>query len=132
MTAGRRWLAALAFCVSCTGAALAQEGNTDSGPVSTVAGTLTFVREGATHIAQLDGHPFDRQDAARLTHFDDPSQKRVLVAASDGALTLYDFRSKPPAVEHIGRRMTLQGVFWQGDEVVLKGSDGWYRYEHGK
>jgi hypothetical protein len=29
------------------------------------------------------------------------------------------------------KRMKLTGVFWQGDEVVLKSADGWFRFQRG-
>jgi hypothetical protein len=112
------------------GNAQAQAGSEAAEPIHTVSGVLTFVRDGNAQIAQLDGQPFDRLDAPRLTHFDDPSHTRVIVEGA-ASIALYDFRKKPPAVERIGRRLKLQSVYWQGDEVVLKTTDGWYRFQHG-
>jgi hypothetical protein len=44
---------------------------------------------------------------------------------------LYDFRSKPPVVVRSGRRMSVTRVFWQGEDVVMQGSQGWFRFKNG-
>jgi len=44
---------------------------------------------------------------------------------------LYDFRRRPPQVQRVGVRMTVKRVFWQGDEVVMQGSQGWFRFQRG-
>jgi hypothetical protein len=54
----------------------------------------------------------------------------MIVEGNDG-LVLYDFRRNPPAVERIGRRLKLDGVYWQRDEVVLRSTEGWYRFQRG-
>jgi hypothetical protein len=44
---------------------------------------------------------------------------------------LYDFRQRPPLVQRLGERMTVKRVFWQGDEVVMQSSQGWFRFKGG-
>jgi hypothetical protein len=112
----------------------AQDAQTGMGPVATKAGSGQFVQQGAGFDAQLDGATFDHLNAGRVAHFDEMSGARMIVEAFDNGapeLVLYDFRKRPPAVQRIGRRMKLTGVFWQDDEVVLKSADGWFRFQRG-
>jgi hypothetical protein len=44
---------------------------------------------------------------------------------------LYDFRRRPPLVQRSNKRMTVKRVFWQDDEVVMQGSQGWFRFKGG-
>lgn len=122
----------LAMCV--VPGAFAQDTDSSAGPIRTTAGSVTFVQQGNNIDAQLDGATFDRLNARRITHFVEPSGARMIVEAFDNGapeLLLYDFTKRPPAVERIGRRMKLTGVFWQRDEVVLKSAEGWYRFQRG-
>ncbi|MFK4446737.1 hypothetical protein ABH944_006929 [Caballeronia udeis] len=124
--------ALLAFAVA--PGALAQEANVSAGPIRTTGGSVMFVQQGDSMEAQIDGKRFDRLNARRIAHFDEPSGARMIVEAFDtGApeLVLYDFSRRPPTVERLTRRMKLTGVFWQRDEVVLKSADGWYRFQRG-
>ncbi|MDN7176761.1 hypothetical protein M0D69_01735 [Caballeronia sp. SEWSISQ10-4 2] len=112
----------------------AQEADSSTGPIRTIGGSVLFVQQGNGFEAQIDGKPFDRLNAGRIAHFDEPSGTRMIVEAFDSGapeLVLYDFSKRPPAVERIGRRMKLTGVFWQGNEVVLKSADGWFRFQRG-
>ncbi|MGA7816258.1 hypothetical protein [Caballeronia sp.] len=112
----------------------AQDAQTGMGPIATKAGGVQFVQQGAGFDAQLDGATFDRLNAGRIAHFDEMSGARMIVEAFDSGppeLVLYDFRKRPPTVERIGRRMKLTGVFWQDGEVVLKSTDGWFRFQRG-
>jgi hypothetical protein len=131
-----RWLlfiAALAMTTS--NPARAQEAETGLGPQKTSAGMLAFIPQNPGFSAQLDGKLFDQLDGTRIAHFDETSGARMIVESFDGKgpplLALYDFRRQPPSVERIGRRMKLDGVFWQGDEVVLKTTAGWFRWQRG-
>jgi hypothetical protein len=112
----------------------AQEADASAGPIHTTGGSVVFVQRGATFEAQIDGKPFDQLNARRIAHFEEPSGARMIVEAFDtGApeLVLYDFTKRPPRVERMTKRMKLTGVFWQGDEVVLKSAAGWYRFQRG-
>jgi hypothetical protein len=114
--------------------AFAQDADSGAVPIRTVAGSVTFVQQGNGIDAQLDRTTFDRLSARRIVRHVEPSGARMIVEASDGGapeLLLYDFTKRPPAVERIGRRMKLTGVFWQHDEVVLKSAEGWYRFQRG-
>jgi hypothetical protein len=107
-----------------------------SGPLVTVSGELQFVRDDRDFVAMLDKRIFDRFGANTLTHFDDVSNAndavtRTLVQTDSGPV-LYDFRRHPPLVQRSGRRMTVKRVFWQGDEVVMQGSQGWFRFVRGE
>lgn len=107
-----------------------------SGPLATVSGELQFVRDDRDFVAMLDKKIFDRFDATTLTHFDDVSNAndtvtRTLVQTDSGPV-LYDFRRHQPLVQRSGKRMTIKRVFWQGDEVVIQGSQGWFRLVHGE
>jgi hypothetical protein len=114
--------------------AFAQEAESGAGPIRTTGGSVLFVRQGNGFEAQIDGQTFDRFNARRIVHFEEPSGARMLIEAFDSGapeLLLYDFTKRPPAVERIGKRMKLLGVYWQRDEVVLKSTDGWFRFQRG-
>ncbi|HEX7936225.1 MAG TPA: hypothetical protein VF573_24575 [Paraburkholderia sp.] len=105
-----------------------------SGPLGTPLGKLQFVRADHDVVAMLDNQVFDRFAASALTHFDDVDSqdtvRRTLVQTDSGPV-LYDFRQRPPLVERAGLRMTVKRAFWQRDEVVMQGSQGWFRFRHG-
>lgn len=114
--------------------AFAQEADSNAGPIQVAGGSVSFVQQGNGFEAQFNGAPFDRFNARRVAHFDEPSGARMIVEAFDSGapeLSLYDFTRRPPLVERVGRRMKLTGVFWQRDEVVLKSADGWFRFQRG-
>lgn len=128
----RLFVAALAAMGFVTGA-YAQ--SNEAGPLVTPAGKLQFVRGDREFAGMLDAVVFDRFGANTLTHFDEIDEAhgdvtRVLVE-TDGGPVLYDFRRHPPLVQRLGKRMTVRRVFWQGDEVVLQSSAGWFRYKGG-
>ncbi|MCG5073700.1 hypothetical protein [Paraburkholderia tagetis] len=105
------------------------------GALATPTGTLQFVRDDRDFVAILDKDIFDRFDAKTLTHFDDVGPDggtitRTLVQTAYGPV-LYDFRRRPPLVQRANMRMTVKRVFWQPDEVVMQGSDGWFRLKNG-
>jgi hypothetical protein len=109
--------------------------SSEPGPIDTPAGALQFVRDDRDFVATLDRGIFDRFDAKTLQHFDEPAGAngkltRTLVQTEAGPL-VYDLRRSPPLVQRTGKRMTVQRVFWQGDEVVMHGSLGWYRFKGG-
>lgn len=106
-----------------------------AGPVMTPVGTLQFMRVDGDFVGMLDGQAFDRLDANTLTHFDDVDSangivKRTLVQTDAGPV-LYDLRHRPPLVQRARQRMTVRRVFWQGDEVVMQSSEGWFRFKSG-
>lgn len=106
-----------------------------SGPLFTPTGTLQFVRVDHNFEGMLDEKIFDRFSASTLTHFDDvgnanDSVTRTLVQTDSGPV-LYDFRQHPPLVQRLDKRMTVTRVFWQGDEVVMQSSQGWFRFKGG-
>lgn len=106
-----------------------------SGPLVTPSGSLQFVRADRDFVAMLDHEALDRFGANTLSHFDDVGNtddtvRRMLVLTDSGPV-LYDFRARPPLVQRLNRRMTVRRVFWQRDEVVMQGSQGWFRFEHG-
>ncbi|TDN63857.1 hypothetical protein [Paraburkholderia sp. BL10I2N1] len=106
-----------------------------SGPLFTPGGKLQFVRVDRDFEGMLDKEIFDRFSASTLTHFDDvgnanDSVTRTLVQTDSGPV-LYDFRHHPPLVQRLGKRMTVKRVFWQGDEVVMQSSQGWFRFKGG-
>lgn len=106
-----------------------------SGPLVTPSGKLQFARVDGDVVAMLDKEIFDRFGANTLTHFDDVGKAndtvtRMLVQ-TDSGLVLYDFRHRPPLVQRSSKRMTVRRVFWQGDEVVMQGSQGWFRFKYG-
>ena len=106
-----------------------------SGPLGTPSGQLQFVRADHDWTAMLDNEVFDRFGANALAHFDDVGNAndtvtRTLVQTDSGPV-LYDFRRRPPLVQRSGIRMTVRRVFWQGDEVVMHGSQGWFRFKRG-
>ncbi|MBC8740550.1 hypothetical protein F6X40_28350 [Paraburkholderia sp. UCT31] len=106
-----------------------------SGPLVTPSGNLQFVRVDGDFVGMLDKEIFDRFSASMLTHFDDvgnanDSVTRTLVQTDSGPV-LYDFRHHPPLVQRSGKRMTVKRVFWQGDEVVMQSSQGWFQFKRG-
>jgi hypothetical protein len=106
-----------------------------SGPLVTPSGKLQFVRVDREFEGMLDKEIFDRFSASTLSHFDDVGNAndgvtRTLVQTDSGPV-LYDFRHHPPLVQRSGKRMTVKRVFWQGDEVVMQGSQGWFRFKRG-
>jgi hypothetical protein len=105
------------------------------GPLVTPAGQVQFVRDDRDFVAMLDNDIFDRFDAKTLMHFDEVGQDnhtvtRMLVQSAYGPV-LYDFRHRPPLVQHVSARMTVKRAYWQPDEVVMQGSDGWFRLKNG-
>ena len=101
----------------------------------TPAGTLQFMRVDGDFVGTLDGQTFDRLDANTLAHFDDVDNAngtvtRTLVQIEAGPV-LYDFRHRPPLGQRLRQRMTVRRVFWQGDEVVMQSSEGWFRFKSG-
>ncbi|MFD1556232.1 hypothetical protein ACFSHT_11440 [Paraburkholderia silviterrae] len=128
----RLLLAALAATSFVTGAH-AQSNASDS--LATPAGTLQFVRDDRDYLALLDKQIFDRFGAKTLEHFDDMGHDggtitRMLVQTAYGPV-LYDFRSRPPLVKRANVRMTVKRVYWQPDEVVMQGPQGWFRFKDG-
>ncbi len=128
----RLFLAALAatFLVTCVHAQ-----SNAAGPLVTPSGKLQFVRVDRDFVGMLDKEIFDRFGANTLTHFDDVGNAndtvtRTLVQTDSGPV-LYDFRHRPPLVQRSGKRMTVKRVFWQGDEVVMQSSQGWFRFKRG-
>jgi hypothetical protein len=106
-----------------------------SGPLATASGTLQFEHVDRDFVAMLGKETLDRFGANTLTHFDDIGETddtitRMLVQTDAGPV-LYDFRSRPPLVLRSGKVMTVRRVFWQSDEVVMQGSQGWYRFKRG-
>jgi len=106
-----------------------------SGPLATPSGTLLIERVDSDFVATLDKAMFDRFGANTLTHFDDLGDSDDIVSRTlvqtDAGPVLYDFRYRPPHVLRAGKRMTIRRVFWQGDEVVMQGSQGWFRLKGG-
>ena len=105
------------------------------GPLVTPSGTLQFVRTDRDFAAMLDKEIFDRFGADTLTHFDEVGNDndavtRMLVQTDSGPV-LYDFRRRPPLVQRSSKRMTVRRVFWQGDDVVMQGSQGWFQFKQG-
>jgi hypothetical protein len=105
------------------------------GALTTPAGTLQFVRDDHDFVAILDKDIFDRFDAKTLTHFDEVGAAngavtRMLVQSAYGPI-LYDFRHRPPLVQRANIHMTVKRVFWQPDEVVMQGPEGWFRFRNG-
>jgi len=105
------------------------------GPLATRSGKLEFVQRDRNFAGTLDGQVFDRFEANVLTHFDDIDDRngtvtRTLVQTDAGPV-LYDFRAHPPLVLRANRRMTVKRVFWQGDDVVMQGTRGWFRLARG-
>ncbi|WP_347554143.1 hypothetical protein [Robbsia sp. KACC 23696] len=129
----RRGLIALWAACCFPLAAHAQSSN--AGPSATPSGTLQFEQRGREVIVTLQGATLDHFPANRLRHFDETVDAgdivRRMVVETDAGLMLYDFRRHPPVVQTIGLRMSVRRVFWQGEEVVMQGSKGWFRFEHG-
>ncbi|CAD6519282.1 hypothetical protein LMG27952_01125 [Paraburkholderia hiiakae] len=106
-----------------------------AGSFTTPSGTLQFVRDDRDFVAIIDKDIFDRFDAKTLTHFDEIGRDnstvtRMLVQTNYGPV-LYDFRRRPPVVQHVNAHMTVKRVFWQPDEVVMQGPEGWFRFRNG-
>jgi len=127
-----RLRAAIACAVLVAAHAYAQ--SNAAGPIATNAGTVYFLRDESGFAAMLGTQAFDRFDARRLAHFDEEAANgtvaRTLVQTDTGPV-LYDFRRNPPLVQRAGKRMSVSRVFWQGDEVVMQTSLGWYKLERG-
>ena len=109
--------------------------NNASGPLVTPSGELQFERVDHGFVVTVDKEIFDRFGANALTHFDDIGNAndniaRMLVLTDSGPV-LYDFRHHPPLVERLSTRMLVKRVFWQGDEVLMQGPQGWFRFKHG-
>lgn len=106
-----------------------------SGPFVTRAGTLQFVQVDRHFEGMLDGQVFDRLAANTLTHFDDVDNANDTVAQmlvqTDSGPVLYDFRRRPPLVQHSDKHMMIKRVFWQDGEVVMQSSEGWFRFKGG-
>ncbi|GAB7523143.1 hypothetical protein [Paraburkholderia sp. 2C] len=105
------------------------------GPLVTPSGELQFARVDHDFVGMLDKQAFDRFGANTLTHFDDignanDAVTRMLVQTDSGPV-LYDFRHRPPLVQRSNRRITIKRVFWQDDEVVMQGPQGWFRLKGG-
>lgn len=128
----RRFLAALAG-IACATCVYAQ--SDAPGPLVTPSGELRFVRAGSDFAAMLDTETFDRFASKALVHFDDVDGARASVTRTlvqtDRGPELYDFRRRPPTVQRSDTRMTIERVFWQGDEVVMQSAQGWYRFKGG-
>ena len=129
----KRFLLALLAFTTLTADVNAQ--SNEPGPLATRAGTLAFVRTGSGFTGMLDNQVFDRFQANVLTHFDEVDDKSDIVTRAlvqtDAGPVLYDFRARPPLVQRVGMRMTIKRVFWQGDEVVMQGTQGWFRLARG-
>jgi hypothetical protein len=128
----RLFLAALATTCFAT---CAQAQSNEPGPLATPSGELQFSRADHEFVGMLDKQVFDRFDAGALMHFDDDANAndtvtRMLVQTDSGPV-LYDFRRRPPLVQRSNKRMTVKRVFWQDDEVVMQGSQGWFRFKGG-
>ncbi|CAH2910100.1 MAG: FIG00460218: hypothetical protein [uncultured Paraburkholderia sp.] len=123
-----------ALAATCLASSLHAQTN-DAGTLDTPTGKLQFARDGHGFIALLQNDAFDRFGANKLTHFDelnsaDDTVMRTLIQTDAGPV-LYDLRRRPPLVQRIGARMTVRRVFWQGDEAVMQGSQGWFRFQRG-
>jgi hypothetical protein len=109
--------------------------NNAMGPIATPAGALQFVRDDRDFVMTLNNQIVDRFDANTLVHFDDIGASNDQIARSlvqtDTGPILYDFRRNPPLIQRTGQRMVVKRVFWQGDDVVMQGSQGWFRYQRG-
>jgi hypothetical protein len=105
------------------------------GPFDTRSGKLEFVRVDRDVEAKLDGRTFDRIHANTLEHFDDMDSATGAIARSlvqtDSGPVLYDFRERAPLVQRTGTRIAIRRVFWQRDEVVMQGAQGWFRLKGG-
>jgi hypothetical protein len=101
----------------------------------TSSGALQFVREDRGFVAMFDNEVLDRFDAKTLEHFDETGRDnatitRMLVQTAYGPV-LYDFRRRPPLVQHANARITIKRAFWRPDEIVMQGPDGWFRFKGG-
>jgi len=106
-----------------------------AGPLATPSGKLEFVHSDRDFASMLDGQVFNRFEANVLTHFDDVDDRQGTVTRTlvqtDAGPVLYDFRAHPPLVQRANMRMTVKRVFWQGDDVVMQGTKGWFRLARG-
>ena len=130
----KKLLVSVATALSLMTCAYAQ--SNASNPFITSSGTLQFAQVDHGFTTTLDQQPFDHFVANTLTHFDDIDSRsntvtRMLVQTDAGPV-LYDFHHRPPLVQRSNRRMTVKRVFWQDDEVVMQGSQGWFRFKHGE
>lgn len=129
----KRWM--LPILAACLFPFAARAQSSDTGPVATASGALQFAHQGREYIVTLDNARFDHFPASRLTHFDDINMKNNVVQRmlieTDAGPVLYDFRGHAPLAQALGLRMTVRRAFWQGEEVILQGVKGWYRFEHG-
>lgn len=128
-------LAALAATAATLLSPAASAQTSAPGPFAAPCGSLQFQRVEHDFVASCGGAPFDRFGADALVHFDDASESadgvtRLLVQTDAGPV-LYDLRHRPPLVQRAGRRLAVRRVFWQGDEVVMQGPQGWFRLQHG-
>jgi hypothetical protein len=136
----RPFLAALAATALVTSlatafATCAHAQSDEPGPLVTPDGTLQFVRADHDFVGMLNQQMFDRFGANTLTHFDDDDNAsqtvtRMLVQTDSGPV-LYDFHHQPPTVQRFDKRMSIRRVFWQSNEVVMQGSQGWFRFKDG-
>lgn len=129
----KRWfLAALTASVLATGAYAQSD---ESGPFVTPSGAVLFVRGAADYSVMLDQVIVDRFAAHGLAHFDETDDTtdavRRMVVQTDAGPVLYDFRVRPPLVVRSDKRMAIKRVFWQSDDVVMQGTQGWFRIKQG-
>ncbi|WP_118180569.1 hypothetical protein [Paraburkholderia phosphatilytica] len=128
----RLLLVALAATAFATGA---HAQSNASGPFVTSQGELQFMRVDGAFVGMLNNEVLDRFSTSTLTHFDEIGEPRDSVTRTlvetDAGPVLYDFRHRPAVVQRVGRRMTVKRVFWQGNEVVMQSSQGWFRFEGG-
>ncbi|MBI0331640.1 hypothetical protein [Burkholderia plantarii] len=128
-------LAALAAAAGALFSAAASAQTSAPGPLAAPCGSLQFQRVEHDFVASCGGEPFDRFGADALAHFDAPSEGAAgvtrLLVQTDAGPVLYDLRHRPPLVQRAGRRLAVRRVFWQGDEVVMQGPQGWFRLQHG-
>jgi hypothetical protein len=129
----KRFLLVLFAATAFTACAHAQ--SNAPGPLATLSGKLEFVRSERDYAGTLDGQVFNRFQANVLTHFDDVDESnhtitRTLVQTDAGPV-LYDFRARPPLVLRASMRLTVKRVFWQGDDVVMQSTQGWFRFARG-
>ena len=86
MTALRRFcplIIATLLVFATVPSAFAQEADSSAGPVRTIGGSVLFVQQGNVFEAHIEGKPFDRLNAGRIAHFDEPSGGRMIIEAFD-------------------------------------------------
>ena len=129
----RFFLAVLAATLFATGVHAQSD---EAGPFVTPSGALQFVRAGTDVTVMVDQATIDRFSANGLTHFDEIDDStdaiRRMVVQTEAGPVLYDFRTRPPIVVRSAKRMSIRRVFWQGDDVVMQGSQGWFRLMGGE